>query len=118
MTDFILADTNVIIYAVKKKIWLDEAVLSINGIYEVRIPDCVIKELYGLSKDNSDARAALAYALRKKTVRGEGRGDDCILDAAIRSGSAILTNDRKFIEIIKKRGIRAAVLRGKTVLLL
>lgn len=118
MTEFILVDTNVLIYAVKRRIWLDEAILSIVGVREIRVPACVISELEGISKEDSDARTALLYALRKEIVNGEGKGDECILDAAIRTGAAILTNDRKFIELIKKSGIRAATLKGKSVIML
>ncbi len=118
MTEFILVDTNVLIYAVKKRIWLDEAIISIRGVKEIRIPACVINELEGISKENSDARTALLYASRKEVVEGEGKGDECILDAAIRTGAAILTNDRKFIELIKRSGVRAATLKGKTIIML
>ncbi|KAA8922193.1 PIN domain-containing protein [Thermoplasma sp.] len=113
--NFAIVDTNVIIYAMKSRIRLDDIVLDLNGIARIAIPECVLDELKKLSASDVNARIGLKYAQKHEIIRSEGRGDECILQTAIRYGCPVITNDREFIEVLKKNHVVVASLSGRKI---
>ncbi|CAC11896.1 conserved hypothetical protein [Thermoplasma acidophilum] len=112
-SNFAIVDTNVIIYAMKSRVRLDELVLSLSGIARIAIPECVIYELRKLSAADINARIGLQYAMQHQVLKSEGHGDECILKAAIKYGCPVITNDREFIEVLKRNHVVVATLSGR-----
>jgi len=55
-------------------------------------------------------------AERFEVIHTQGKGDDCIIEKAIETGSAVLTNDRGLARRLKESGIRVISIRGgKTI---
>lgn len=102
----IILDTSSLIYAVKNRIDLKVAVRAADpSLYPV-IPQCVMNELLGLSNRNTDAKTALAVYASLDSMESEGRGDECLLKLAGKTGSPVLTNDRELTRQLKKMKIR------------
>lgn len=108
----IIIDTNSLIYALKNKVDIRSQLLLFPEISVLYVTDCTIAELQGLSSRVPFASGALKLALTFPQLHGSGRGDDCILDAASASGSAILTNDRLLLDRARSAGIRTYSIHG------
>lgn len=80
------------------------------------VPECVVSELSGLSSNIPDAVPARLLADRFERVPSMGKGDQCVMDAAVELGAFVLTNDRKFIVMLKEAGIRVlSIRRGRKI---
>ncbi len=88
------------------------------GYNEYLVVEPVVNELEALKKElrGSDRLALnLASSLleRCKVIEGRGEADDAILEAALREGAAVLTNDKELAERLRAEGIRVLSLRQK-----
>ncbi len=106
----VLLDTNSLIYAIRNKIDLEYEIKGIGFPVLPVIPECVIAELNGLGKSKWYARAALEYSKRFEYVHSSGEGDFCIMMTAIQMNAYVLTNDKRFLKKLKKRGVRCMTL--------
>ncbi len=104
-TTSIIVDTNVLIYSIKNRIDIEEILLRKFRIKSIIVPDCVLRELEGLSSSVPFASGALKLAGRFDRTPSEGTGDTCILKLAIDKGFPVLTNDLGFLSILKKNGV-------------
>jgi|YelNatPaOPRAMG01_1025707.scaffolds.fasta_scaffold02474_14 rRNA-processing protein FCF1 len=109
--NYLIIDTNVIIYAADRNLDLMKAVQSMSQPYTPVILDCVKKELKGLTNSVHLASIALELSERIASLESTGSGDDCIMDAAITHSAAVLTNDRTLARALKNIKIRTYSLR-------
>lgn len=109
--NYLIIDTNVIIYAAERNVDLVKAVQSMRLPYTPVILKCVRNELQGLSSSLRLAGMALELSERFETLESTGSGDDCIRNAAIRHSAAVLTNDRTLARSLKDIMIRTYSLR-------
>ncbi|BAB60007.1 hypothetical protein [Thermoplasma volcanium GSS1] len=114
--NFILLDTNAIIYAIEKKIRLEDAVIEIPGVSRPAVPYCVIRELYGLAKKNVTARIAYQYAKKLEIIETDKYGDDGVIEAAMKTGAMVLTNDERLSRRLRETGIKVAMISGRKIL--
>lgn len=109
----VIVDSNSIIYVVKNHINLDMALRSLSPELYPVLPECVLRELRGLSKGNVYAKTALAIFSSVEVIGTEGRGDQCIIDLARKTGWAVLTNDRELTGQLRKFGIRVYLVKER-----
>lgn len=112
----IILDTNSLIYAIKNRVDLRGQIMLIPEISDIFVPECVIRELQMLKGRIQYSAGALTLAQSFKIIDAEGNGDDCIIQAAKKTLSYILTNDRGLIDRARNLGIRTfSILRGKKI---
>lgn len=111
----VIVDTNTLIYSIKNKIDLKEKILDATQANRILVPECVLRELQGLSKSNYYAKAALLLADRFEKIESEGTGDECIIHCAEKIGGVVLTNDRELSSRIKEKGLRVLAIRRASV---
>jgi rRNA-processing protein FCF1 len=109
--NYLIIDTNVIIYAAERNVDLMKAVQSMPLAYKPVILDCVRNELKGLTNSMRIASIALALSERFESLESSGSGDDCIRIAAVTHSAAVLTNDRTLARSLKNIKIRTYSLR-------
>ncbi len=122
----IVIDTNTIIYAVKRKIDLKEAVRKLTlPNPQIIIPDSVINELENLkekAKRGSDKTAAnlalqiIKHSKFKIEEFGEGHTDYLIANWAQTNKAAVITSDAAFSLKLKELGVPIYSLRQKKYL--
>lgn len=122
----IVLDTNVIIYAVKNKIDLHEAVSKLSlPNPEIVVPDLVLEELETIQKtakkgsDKSNAKLAIQiikFSKFKIIKVGKGHTDDLIFEYAKKNMTAVITNDTLFKRKLKAHSILVFSLRQKKYL--
>ncbi len=103
-TSSVIVDTNALIYSIKNRIDIEAILLRKFRIGSILVPDCVFRELAGLSSSIPFARGALRLAERFQRTASEGAGDPCILKLALDTGFPVLTNDLAFLSLLKKNG--------------
>ncbi|WP_337860145.1 PIN domain-containing protein [Ferroplasma sp.] len=111
--EIILLDTNSLIYAIQNRINLEEEIKYILPGVKPAVPDCVTVELKGLGKTKWYAKAALQYSERFDHVDSRGEGDFCIMMTARALNAGVLTNDRKFLKILKNKGVSCVTITGR-----
>lgn len=109
--NYLIIDTNIIIYAAERNLDLMKAVQSMPLAYTPVVLDCVRKELKGLTNSVRLASIALALSERFESLESSGSGDDCIQNAAVAHSAAVLTNDRTLARSLKNIMIRTYSLR-------
>ncbi|KQB33935.1 MULTISPECIES: PIN domain-containing protein [Acidiplasma] len=116
MKETLITDTNSLIYSIKNRLDIRNAILNLPVAFEILIPECVIDELKGLSRTYWYAGAALKYSEYFNVIRSSGRGDDCILKTAEALNCYVLTNDRGLIQRLRSKNIRVLIFsQGKTI---
>ncbi len=108
----VIADTNILIYSVRKKANLTVEISRIPDLGKLLLPGSVIAELGGLSRANVDARVALKVFSSTDTVTSTRDGDEGVLEAAMANGCSILSNDGELIARAKSLGIRTYGMRS------
>lgn len=111
-TTSVIVDTNILIYSLKNRIDIESILLRKFRISSILVPDCVLKELSGLSSSVPYAQGALRLAERFHRKESEGSGDRCILKLALDTGFPVLTNDLEFLSLLKKSGAGCLTLRN------
>ncbi|MEM1578242.1 MAG: PIN domain-containing protein [Archaeoglobaceae archaeon] len=110
--NFLIFDTNALIYAVKNRFDLSE--------FKIIVPKTVVEELRKLESELSgDEKTAVKVALRlieSAKVFESGKGDEGILEVAKRTGCRIITNDKELRKRAKKLGLAVGYIKlGKIV---
>lgn len=108
----VILDANAIIYACLQHIDLENAIPSSLGAYTIFVPGSVTEELSRLGEKSPDARLALAYSRKFKSIRTTLPGDDGVIEAASPPGSVIVTSDRELIRRTRGLGIGILTIRG------
>ncbi len=111
--DIILLDTNALIYSIKNKIDLEGEIMYLTPRMKPVVPKCVAAELRGLGTTKWYAKAALRYSERFEHVDSDGEGDFCIMMTAMSMNAAVLTNDRRFLKVLKSKGIRCVTIADR-----
>lgn len=118
--NIIITDANFLIYAIEKKIRLENVYDIIEGKCIFAMPEKVKKELEKIAskKGNESKYARVALILPIKVIKAKGRtADEQVLNAALSSkknGSQayVITNDKNLIIKAKKHGIGVITIRG------
>lgn len=111
----IILDTNSLIYSIKNKVDIRDRIIAATSANRIVVPECVIRELEGLSASNYHAKAALLLSERFEKIESEGRGDDCIIKCAESVGGTVLTNDRELSSRLKAKGLGTMLIRRGAV---
>lgn len=119
----VVLDTNAIIYAVKNKIDIEQAIGNLDiPKPEIVVPRSVIYELEDLTekakKGSDKAVARLAIQVIKfskfKVIKiGEGHTDNIIADWATKNHAAVATNDLEFKRKLKEKSVPVFSIRQK-----
>jgi len=96
-------DTNAIIYAIKQKISLEKFLFE-----EIVVPSSVVEELEKLSINDKNAKIALRLIQKYKVIETSKKGDEGVIDVALRNNGKVITNDADLIKRLKLLGISAA----------
>ena len=103
-------DTNALLMPFETSINLDHELQRLLGRCEVLVPGPVIWELR--RSTSKHAKAALALAGKYPIEQAEAQGDESIIEAALRLGAYVLTNDGHLRSRLRKLGIRTIHLRS------
>jgi len=95
-------DTNAIIYAIKQKISLEKFLFE-----EIVVPSSVVEELEKLSINDKNAKIALRLIQKYKVIETSEKGDEGVIDVALRNNGKVITNDADLIKRLKLLGISA-----------
>jgi len=95
-------DTNAIIYAIKQKVSLEKFLFE-----EIVVPSSVVEELEKLSINDKNAKIALRLIKKYKVIETSKKGDEGIIDVALRNNGKVITNDADLIKRLKLLGISA-----------
>ncbi|MCL4334856.1 MAG: hypothetical protein M1402_02005 [Candidatus Thermoplasmatota archaeon] len=112
----IILDTNFIIYSVINKINIVETVREKLPDTVPVVTDSVIQELEGLSHSKSEAAVGLRLVRNFPKVTSTRNGDDGILEASLKYGLPVITNDRKLSSLLRNNHIRVYSLRDRRYL--
>ena len=111
----VLVDTNIILWTFSGGPDFRNAITEVAPGYDVAVPSCIISELEKLGTKQS--KAALKYCKTLNIIDiGEGYADKMLVLAS-ENGYVIATNDKDLLEELRKRGINALRIRGKTQLM-
>ena len=89
------------------------------GYRSFLVPRPVLRELVALAKlagsrrDRIAARIGLALAEGCEIVEASGEADDCLVDLALETGSAVFTNDKELKKKLSTRGVTVIHLRQR-----
>jgi len=95
-------DTNAIIYVIKQKVSLEKFLFD-----EIVVPSSVVEELEKLSINDKNAKIALRLIQKYKVIETSKKGDEGIIDVALRNNGKVITNDADLIKRLKLLGISA-----------
>jgi len=109
----IILDTNALLMPFQFKINIDAELKRLFGSVEILVPDCVIKELHGINIKEEIRKSALMLSKKYKRVESYKEGDEGVLETAINTNSAILTNDIELKKNAIKKGVMVVSMRGK-----
>ncbi len=105
----VLLDANALVMPFQFGINLDTELERMLGNPEVFVPSSVMEELKVLGR-----RDALQLAARYTVIQVNKRRDDGILEAAEKTGGAVVTNDKKLIDRLRKKNVPVISLRSKS----
>jgi len=108
----IIIDTNGLLMPFQFRINLDKELNRLFGFWEILVPECVVVELQGLSKDMLKAKAALKLARNYSNVSTTKKGDEGVLEALVHENGILLSNDRELRKRALQLGYRVIYLRG------
>ncbi|HPR66695.1 MAG TPA: DNA-binding protein [Methanothrix sp.] len=89
------------------------------GYRSFLVPRPVLRELVALAeladsrRDRTAARIGLALAEGCEIVEASGEADDCLVDLALETGSAVFTNDKELKKKLSTRGVTVIHLRQR-----
>lgn len=112
-----VVDTNILMYVYLNKIDIFELLFS-EGYVEVFIPSAVVDELKKLN-ENSKGKNKIAANFALKLVEKceieptTEKGDDAVLQTALRKKCLLVTSDRELIKRAVEKGVETAYIREK-----
>lgn len=113
----VVLDTNALLMPFEVKINLDLAVLSVLGSARMVVPAPLLGELKRMNH-NKFSKVALALANKYEIVDAVSRGDDSVIEVALRMDGYVLTNDRELRGRLRKLKVPVMYLRSGTHLVL
>ncbi len=114
MPKAVVLDANALLMPFQFKLNLDNELKRLFGEIPVFVPSSVLGELSRSADKNSNA--ALALARKYHIAETELRGDEAVLDIAVKRDAAVVTNDRELIDRVRKQGLKVVRLRSKKFL--
>lgn len=115
----VILDTNALMMPYQFGINIEKELTRLLGICRIIVPRAVVEEIQKLSEQDGEiARAAtLGLSIIKKRgfrlMECESRGDDGVLETAIKLDAAIVTNDRELKKKAKDLQLSIIYLRGE-----
>ena len=125
MVEKVLVDTNVLIYAVRNKTDIQQALKKKFGIVGIYVPNVVLQELKEISEDKTvkgsdrnSAALAIKIIKAKKIPQPKlsGFADSAIVDWAIKNKGSVLTNDVGLKIKLKSLKVKVYCLRQKKLI--
>ena len=110
MVAVIVLDANALLMPFQFNVNIDREIRRLFGEIPVLVPSSVLGELANSGDPNS--KAAVALAKKFTIVETDLRGDDAVMDLAIRRSAAVLTNDKELISRLRDEGIPVVRLRS------
>lgn len=114
MPKAVVLDANALLMPFQFKINLDKELKRLFGDLPVFVPSSVLGELSRALDPN--AKAALALARKYSIVETELRGDEAVLEVALRRDAAVVTNDKELIARLRAEKLPVIRLRGERYL--
>ncbi len=114
MPKAIVLDANALMMPFQFKVNLDNELKRLFGETPVFVPSSVLGEL--ANSMDKKAKAALALARKYGIAETDLRGDDAVLDVAVRREAAVVTNDRGLIARLRERRLPVVRLRSRKYL--
>ncbi|MFA6951642.1 MAG: PIN domain-containing protein [Candidatus Methanomethylophilaceae archaeon] len=112
----VVLDTNSLLMPFELGLNLDLMVSDVLGQAHMVVPEPLLGEL--ARSKNKYAKVALKLANKYEIVPAEKRGDDSVIEVALRLNAIVLTNDRELRSRLRKVGVPLLFLRSGTHLIL
>ncbi|MGE4274979.1 MAG: PIN domain-containing protein [Candidatus Methanomethylophilaceae archaeon] len=112
----VILDTNALLMPFERRLNIDLEVQRLLGNVRMVIPEPLLGELR--RSHNKYATAALALAAKYETLPTDSRGDDAVLELAVRLQAPVLTNDKQLRARLRMQGIPLIYLRSGSHLIL
>ena len=116
MPKAVILDANALLMPFQFKLNLDSELRRLFGEVSVFVPSSVLGELANSTDKNS--KAALALARKYGIAETDLRGDDAVLDLAVKRDAVVVTNDKELISRLKARRLHAVRLRSRKYLVI
>jgi len=114
----VVLDTNALMMPYQFGINIEKELNRLLGICRIIIPRTVVEEMERLAEEEGEVgRAAkLGLSIIKKKgfglVETENKGDDGVIETALKMDAAIVTNDKELKKKAKKYNLPVIYLRG------
>ncbi len=112
----VILDTNALLMPFEVRINIDLQLQRLIGDFEGLVPTPLLGELR--RSKNRHAGAALALAAKYRHCRTDAKGDDAVVELALRTGAYVLTNDKELRQRLKVCGVKVIFLRSNSHLML
>jgi len=115
----VILDSSAILMLFEFSIDLEKELTRLLGIYKIIIPSPIVRELeflsdHGMGERKVKAKASLKLIKKYKTIKvKEKRGDDSVIETAIKTKGIVVTNDKILKKRLKEKGISTIFLRAK-----
>ena len=116
----VVLDTNALLLPYQLGINIEKELTRLLGICRIIVPTSVIKEAEKLA--SSDGSVAMAAKLGLNIVRKRDfqivetiyNGDDGVMDVAVKTNAAIVTNDKELKKKAREMGLPVIYVRGES----
>ncbi|OYT61926.1 twitching motility protein PilT [Thermoplasmatales archaeon ex4484_30] len=114
----VVLDTNALMMPYQFGINIEKEINRLLGICRIIVPHTVVEEMERLAEEGGETGRAAQLGLSIIRKRGfrlmetENRGDDGILETALKIDGAVVTNDKELKERAKELKLPVIYLRG------
>lgn len=112
----VILDTNALLMPFELNLNLDILVNDVLGDSHMVVPEPLLGEL--ARSKNKHAKVASMLARKYEIVPAVAKGDDSVIEVALRTGGIVLTNDRDLRSRLRILGVPLLYLRSGTHLIL
>lgn len=112
----VVLDTNALLMPFEMNLNLDLLVTDVLGEARMVIPEPLLGEL--ARSKNKYAKVALALSKKYEAIPAGSRGDDSVIEVALKTRGIVLTNDRELRSRLRMLGVPLLFLRSGTHLIL
>ncbi|MCD6512670.1 MAG: twitching motility protein PilT [Thermoplasmata archaeon] len=118
----VVLDTNALMIPYQFGINVEKELSRLLGICRIIVPKSIVEEMERITeRGGSEARAAqLGLSIVKKknyrVVETEARGDDAVLEAALKMDAVVVTNDKELKNRAAELGLSVVYMRGENKL--
>ncbi|HHH77608.1 MAG: hypothetical protein J7L93_02105 [Thermoplasmata archaeon] len=115
----VVLDTNALMIPYQSGINIEKEITRLLGICRIIVPSSVIEEMEKLANEDGGTGRAAKLGLSIINKRGfrimetENKGDDGVLETALKMESAIVTNDRELQKRAKEMNLPIIYPRGE-----